>query len=315
MKQMTGEWHKKARKFILPITLMLFLALLPLFYMKPLIVHILILANLYAIFSSSWDIVYGYAGQVSLGHALFFGGSAYLTAFLTTWYGLPQYLCIIISCIVMVGSSLLIGLPSLKLKGPYLALLTLAFSEATRATLIALPQVTGGEEGFRTIGLPGGIVHYYYITFITMLITIVCLYYIAEHRLKLFFIALREDEEAAEASGVNTTKYKLLAFMVSALFSAIGGGLYVYYIRVAIPSMLSLDTQLIATCSVIIGGSGTIFGPFIGAYVITFLSQLLTVFIPKGAVLIYATITFICVILFPKGIYGILLQFHEKFHK
>jgi len=153
-----------------------------------------------------------------------------------------------------------------------------------------------------------GVTPYYYLTLMTMLVTVTCLHYIANHMLRLPFMAIREDEEASEASGINTAKYKLLAFMISAFFSAIAGSLYVYYMRVALPRMLSLDTQLIAVCSVVLGGMGTIIGPVIGAYIVTVLSQLLSIFIPRGAVLVYAIITFLFVAIFPGGLMSFLIK-------
>lgn len=266
------------------------------------IIHIFILANIYAVLASSWDLISGYTGQVSLGHALFFGGGAYLSAFLTIWYNVPQYLCPLIAGISMAAFSLIVGVPCLRLSGPYLAITTLAFSEAVRSIVLGLPDVTRGDAGLPLTALIQGATPNYYVSLILMFVLVNIMHLIANHFFRIPFTAIRENETAAKASGINVTKYKLLSFTLSAFFAGIAGSFYAYYMMAITPEGLSIDTSFMPLTMTIVGGMGTIVGPVLGAYVLVFLTELLRVFIYRIRIIIYASLTLIFIMLMPGGI-------------
>ncbi|MCX8204187.1 MAG: branched-chain amino acid ABC transporter permease [Candidatus Nezhaarchaeota archaeon] len=266
------------------------------------VIHILILANVYVVFASSWDLISGYTGQVSLGHALFFGGGGYLTALLTMRLGVSPPLCLLIAGISMAGLSLVVGVPCLRLSGPYLAIATLAFAEVVRSLVIAFPHITRGDEGIPLTYLVRGIVPNYYISLVLMVSMVGAMYLIANRYFRVPFIAIRENEAVAKASGINTARYRLLAFTLSAFFSGVIGSFYALYAMAVTPHELSIDMSILPLTMSIVGGMGTITGPVLGAYALTILTEALRALIYKVRILIYALLLVIFVILMPGGI-------------
>ncbi len=293
-------------KLLIRLIPLVILALIPAFIENEYIIHIIILSNIYAVLASSWDLISGYTGQVSLGHALFFGGGAYISAFLTMWYNVPQLLCPLIAGVCMAAFSLIVGIPCLRLSGPYLAITTLAFSQAVRSIVIAFPDVTRGDEGMPIAALVLGTIPNYYIALILMFVFVNIIHLIANYFFRIPFTAIRENETAAKASGINVTKYRLLSFTLSAFFSGIAGSFYAYYMMAITPEGLSIDTSFMPLTMTIVGGMGTIVGPVIGAYILVFLTEMLRVFIYRIRILIYASLTVIFIMLMPGGILKVL---------
>lgn len=300
-----GELKTKniMQRLLTQLIMFVILAVVPVFTDNVYILHIIILSNIYAVFASSWDLISGYTGQVSLGHSLFFGGGAYLAAFLTMWYDVPHYITLIIAGIIMAALSLVVGLPCLRLSGPYLAIATLAFSQAVRSIVLAFPHVTRGDEGMPLRALAFGVTPNYYISLLLMFVLVNAMHFIANYYFRIPFIAIRENEVAAKASGINVTKYRLLSFVLSAFFSGIIGSFYAYYMMAITPEGLSIDTSLMPLTMSIVGGMGTIFGPVLGAYILTFLTELLRVFIYRIRILIYALLTVVFIVVLPGGIF------------
>jgi len=282
------------------------LALIPSLTENIYVIHILILANIYAIFAASWDLISGYTGQVSLGHALFFGGGGYVSAFLAMWYNVPPSICLLISGALMAIISLVVGVPCLRLSGPYLAIATLAFAEAFRSIVIALPHITRGDEGMPLRALILGTTPNYYASLVLMLVLVIIIYLIANRYFRLPFIAVRENEAAARASGINVTKYRLLAFTLSAFFAGIAGSFYAFYRMAITPEELSIDTSFMPLTMAVIGGMGTVTGPVLGAYILVVLTESLRVIIYRIRILIYAALTVAFITLMPGGILGAL---------
>lgn len=282
------------------------LALVPMFIDNIYVIHILTLANIYAILAVSWDLISGYTGQVSLGHALFFGGGGYASAFLAMWYGVPPPVCPLISGALMAAISLIVGAPCLRLSGPYLAIATLAFAEAFRSIVIALPHITRGDEGMPLKALMLGTVPNYYTSLVLMIIIVMVIHLIANHYFRLPFIAVRENEVAARASGIDVTKYRLLSFTLSAFFAGIAGSFYAFYRMAITPEELSIDTSIMPLTMAVVGGMGTVSGPVLGAYILVFLTESLRVLIYRIRILIYAALTVAFIMLMPGGILGAL---------
>jgi len=245
------------------------LLLLPLVMDHPYYLGILFLASIFAIFAASWDLLSGFTGQMNFGHALFFGVAAYTAALLNLHFGLAPWLTIPLGALAAVLAGLIIGVPCLRLRGIYLALATLAFPLILIAVVYIIPNITGGEMGVSGIDpLSGSRMIDYYIAVTLMIGLGFVMWKITASKTGLIFHAIREDEVAARASGVNTTRYKLLAFCLSGFFAGIAGGLYVHYMKVAGPSTLELLLSFQVVIWAIFGGIATIYGPIAGVFVL-----------------------------------------------
>lgn len=245
------------------------LLLLPLVMNHPYYLGILFLASIFAIFAASWDLLSGFTGQMNFGHALFFGVAAYTAALLNVHFGLAPWLTIPLGALAAVLAGLIIGVPCLRLRGIYLALATLAFPLILIAVVHTFPNITGGEMGVSGIDpLSGSRTIDYYIAVTLMIGLGFVMWKITASKTGLIFHAIREDEVAARASGVNTTRYKLLAFCLSGFFAGIAGGLYVHYMKVAGPSTLELLLSFQVVIWAIFGGIATIYGPIAGVFVL-----------------------------------------------
>jgi len=226
---------------VIAIVFILALLLMPLLTNDMYVLRILAIASIFAIFAASWDLLSGYVGQVSFGHALFFGVAAYTTALLNLRLGWPPIITIPIGALAAVAVGLLVGIPSLRLKGPYLGLATLAFPIMLMGIIFVFPGFFGGELGISGITrlAPTRIMEYY-IAVVLMLVLCFAMWKITDSKMGIIFHAIREDEIAVRASGINTIKYKLMAFCISGFFAGLAGGLFTHFLRIAGPSMLAV---------------------------------------------------------------------------
>jgi len=282
------------------------LLLLPLITAHPYYLGILFMASIFAILAASWDLLSGYTGQMNFGHALFFGVAAYTAALLNLHFGLAPWLTIPLGALAAVLAGLVIGVPCLRLRGTYLALATLAFPLILIAVVLAIPNITGGELGVSGIDpLSGSRTIDYYIAVTLMIGLGFVMWKITASKTGIIFHAIREDEVAARASGVNTTRYKLLAFCLSGLFAGIAGGLYVHYMKVAGPSTLELLLSFQVVIWAIFGGIATIYGPIAGVFIIyipytTIMSSLPVV--SEIRMLLVAIIIVLVMLFMPEGL-------------
>jgi branched-chain amino acid transport system permease protein len=260
-----------------------------------------------AIFAASWDLLAGFAGQVSFGHSAFFGIAGYITAALIKFFNQHWAIALIAGAAVAVLFSLLIGIPCLRLRGPYLALGTLAFS-LILYNLFLTGTYLGGTEGIS--GLPGSgdtfVIFYAIAAF--MGVSLIVMRVIADSRLGTVLKALRDDEVCADASGINTTVYKLIAFMISGFFAGIAGGLFVLDTTAVNPAVFQPLYSFYAIIMASIGGIATIFGSIIGAFLYVILSELLRP-LAAASLLIFATLL-ILIIRFAEE--GVMNPFLEK---
>jgi branched-chain amino acid transport system permease protein len=279
----------------------LILLLLPLATSDAYTLRVLILASIFAIFAASWDLLSGFTGQMNFGHALFFGVAAYTSALINIHVGLPPPLTIPLGALAAVLAGLVIGIPCLRLRGPYLALATLAFPLILDGVVRAIPSVTGGELGLSGIApLSSSRVVSYYIAVVLMLALGFIMWKISDSKTGIIFHAIREDEVTARASGINTTKYKLLAFCLSGLFAGIAGGLYVHFVRIAGPSTLELLLSFQAIIWAVFGGIATIYGPIAGVFILYPLTELLRV-TSEIKMLVFAGIVLLVLLFMPEG--------------
>jgi len=297
----------KGEVLILPsrvVALLFFLVLLflPVVTQDPYLLRILILTSIFAIFAASWDLLSGFTGQMNFGHALFFGVGAYTAALLNLHAHLPPWGSIPLGALAAVLAGLVIGIPCLRLKGTYLALTTLAFPIILMGIVFAIPQVTGGELGISGLDrLSGSRLTDYYITVGIMLALGTIMWKITHSNTGLIFHAIREDELAVRTAGINTTRYKLLAFCLSGFFAGISGGLYAHFMRIAGPANLEVTMSFTVVIWAIFGGVVTIYGP-IGAVFILFPLLEFFRFWPEFRMLMFALVILLILLYMPEGL-------------
>ena len=263
---------------------------------------ILTMVCINVILAVSLNLATGFLGQLVLGHAGFMSVGAYSAALFTMYSGLPTVvsfpLALLVGGIVAAAFGVIIGVPALRLKGDYLAILTLGFGEIISVLILAMP-FTGGAAGLSGIPL---LTTFTYV-FIIAIITVAVIFAFIHSRHGRAVIAIREDEIAAEAAGIHTTYYKLLAFVLAAFFAGIAGGLYAHHIGVLDPSKFDFNYSVEILIMVVLGGMGSITGSIVAAIVLTLLPELLRGF-SEYRMLIYSVIL-ICVMLFkPSGLLG-----------
>ena len=286
---------------------LLFLFFVPLVTEDPYILRILIFANIYAIYAASWDFLSGFTGQMNFGHAVFFGVAAYAAALLNLNLGLPPGATIPIGALVAVLAGLIVGIPALRLRGHYLALVTLAFPIMLTGIVFAFPDLTGGELGVSGIApLSDSRTFVYYLSLVVMIASALIMWKLTDVkstfiRIGVILHAIREDEITARASGINTTKYKLLAFSISGFFAGIAGGLCAHFLRIAGPSNLTILFSFQPIIWTIFGGITTIYGPITGVYILFPLMESLRV-VSEIRMLIFALIVVFVLLFMPEGL-------------
>ena len=244
--------------------------------------HILIMICLYATLAQAWNILGGYAGQISLGNAVFFGVGAYTSTILMTKIGLSPWLGMPVGMLAAVVLSLMIGYPCFRLGGHYFAIATIAVGEIVQTVFINWREV-GGASGIHLPLLPEAFVNfqfhtsklpYYYIALGMMIVAFACALAVERSRLGYYFRAIKGDPLAARALGVSITRYKLYAIAISAALTAMAGTFYAQYILVIDPeSVLPLSLSVLICLVAVLGGVGTIWGPLLGALVLIPLSE------------------------------------------
>jgi len=297
----------KGEVLILPSRIVVFLffvvvLFLPVVTQDPYLLRILILTSIFAILAASWDLLSGFTGQVNFGHALFFGVGAYTSGLLNLHAQIPPWGSIPLGAVAAVVAGLIVGIPCLRLRGTYLALTTLAFPIILMGIVFAIPDITGGELGVSGLSrLSGSRLHDYYITVVLMLGLCTIMWKITDSKTGIIFHAIREDELAVRAAGINTTRYKLLAFSLSGLFAGISGGLYAHFMRIAGPSTLEVSMSFQVVIWAVFGGIVTIYGP-VGAVFILFPLLEFFRFWPEFRTLMFAAVILLILLYMPDGL-------------
>jgi branched-chain amino acid transport system permease protein len=296
---------------LIALVFFVLLFLVPAFTHQSYILRMLIFTNMFVIFAVSWDFISGYTGQVNFGHALFFGVAAYVTAFLNRGAPLgphwPIWATIPIGALAAVVAGVIMCLPALRLRGTYLALVTLAFPLILQGIIFANTQFTGGELGIsgldrfsdsRTID--------YYISLVVMLVSVLIMWKLTDSKSSLIrtgiiMHAIREDEIAARASGINTIRYKLFAFAVGGFFAGVAGAMYAHFLRIAGASDLDIALSFQAIIYTVFGGITSIYGAVVGTYILYPLTESLR-FISQYRLAIFALIIILILLFMPEGI-------------
>lgn len=271
------------KKFILLISV---LAVLPLVIKSNYIIQTLIVILLYAYYASSWNIIGGFGGQMSIGHAAYVGLGAYITTVLFTYHKLSPWLGMIVAALVAGGISLLIGIPTFKLNGIYFTLSTIAVVNVMRLFFLSnnkiLGYTTGAAVGFKIKWLGGFLSmqflekrYFYYIILLMLAVVILVSRKLSTSKTGYYLAAITTNEMAAASLGINVPGYKLRAQFISAFFTALGGAFYAQlYMFIDPASVFSYDLSVEMTVLAMVGGRGTVFGPVIGALLLIPLKEL-----------------------------------------
>jgi len=295
--------------------------ILPLIIQRPFFHHVIIMLALYAMMGEAWNIVGGYLGYVSFGHAVFFGIGAYTTAVLFTNFNVNPWAGMVIGGVVAVGAAAIIAYPCFRfgLRGHYFAIATMAFGEIVRVLFLNWPYVGGAtgfmvplhKDSFALLQFHQSKLPYYYITLVLVVTTLLIIRLIINSKLGYYLRAIREDEEAAECLGVPTSLIKHAAFYISALIVALAGALYgQYQLYFDPPMVFDLMVSVNMALITIFGGRGTIAGPLLGAAIFVPLREYARAWLGGGGrgldYMVLGLLLMVIVVSQPKGVLGLL---------
>ncbi|MDE3028020.1 MAG: branched-chain amino acid ABC transporter permease [Paracoccaceae bacterium] len=262
-------------------------------------------ALLLATLAQSWNILGGFTGYVSFGNSVFYGLGTYGTAIAMTNYNLPFGVGLAIGAVVAMIAALLVGLPILRLRGPYFAIATLGLNGAMMAIFSNLP-IAGSNIGL-VLPLTRNDAMFYELALGLLVACSLTVLWISRARFGMGLIAVREDEDAAGSMGVNATRYKIAALVMASFFTAIAGGIHAYWSTFVDPaSAFDATLNVRMVISVVFGGPGTVLGPVIGSFILSTVYEVLASQISTAAALLFGVVIVLAVIFMPKGLADIL---------
>ena len=312
-------------KVYFPLILILLMAVLPLIPQNPFYEDIIVSSFFFGAMAMAWNLVGGFAGQISLGHTAFFGIGAYTSTLLYLHYGLSPWLGMLAGTILSVLVAIGIGIPCFRLKSHFFALATIAVGEVLRFLASYWRGLTQGGVGLLIPFKPGienfmfkSKLPYAYIALALMLVMLMICYWIRYSRFGFHLISLREDQDAAESLGVNSSRDKLKVLIVSVIFTSISGTFYAQYILFIDPfTLFSLGVSIELALFAIIGGLGTVAGPILGAFLLTPLDVFLRAWLGGVSAglnfIVYGLVLMVAVKYFPLGISGWIKTWYEPF--
>ena len=292
------------------------LLLIPMGVGSPFIYHIFILLCTFAALATAWNIVGGFAGQLSLGHAVFYGIGSYAAILLLMRFQISPWIGMMVGAVLSTVVSVIVSYPCFRLRGPFFALATIAVLEVVRLVAIHQTGLTGGAAGLAAplnIGWQWMMFRekwiYLLISFGFLLLTLLVSWRIKNSRLGYYLVAVREREDAARAVGINPVKVKLIAVMVSAFFTSLVGSFQAMYLTFIDPSsVFSLELSIQVAMFALIGGLGTVFGPLVGTVLVLPIAELARGWLSNVGNgfhgLVYGVVLVAVVLTIPKGLVG-----------
>jgi branched-chain amino acid transport system permease protein len=271
---------------------------------------------MWTLLGSAWNVLGGFAGQVSFGHAALFGIGAYVTMILYLKAGLSPWWGLLLGGLAAALASLPIGLVCFRLRGPYFSLATLAVAEIVKLVALNWEAVTNGPVGFLITGLPpvrllGMAVDwesklpFYAVAALLALAGLACTAWLQVSRLGAYLVAIRENEDAAEAVGIDTVRAKVLTLALSAFLAGMGGGFYAFYFRYVDPdAVLNISLSMEMVFIAMVGGLGTVGGPLIGAIFLTVVGESVRERFQVGHLIFYGLFMMLAIRFMPEGIWG-----------
>jgi len=280
--------------------------------------NVLVFVGIYSLITIGLSLLMGYTGQISLGHAAFFGLGAYTSGVLSTKFGISPWLALLAGIFVTGGIAFLIAAPALKLKGHYLAMATLAFGYIVFIVFNQASSLTGGPSGFGQIPrfrlgnfLLRSDVHYYYLVWTLVIVVLVVSLNIIHSRVGRALRSIHEGELTANIMGVNTAKYKIQVFVLSAVYASLAGSLYAHFITFLNPTPFGFHFSIVLVAMVAVGGMASVWGAMIGAALLTILPEYLRAF-QDYDILIYGSILLLIMMFLPKGLFAGILRLIKK---
>jgi len=285
-------------------------ALLPLFA-NDYVVSLMVIAGVYAILCTGLNLFMGQTGQISFGHNAFAAFGCYGSAILTTTYSVPTLLALGISALVASLAAVVIGFPTLRLRGHYLAMATLALGLIVYELSVQLEFLTSGFLGISGIPALGlgswrlrGDAQYYYAVWLLVGLGLWVYVRIVQSRVGRALGAIAADEAAARSLGINVSRYKLLAFVISAIYGSVAGSLLAHYVSYVSPEVIGLGMVTLIFTMLFVGGIGTTTGPISGAILISILPSLLSAF-QDYRQLVYGAILLLVIMFAPRGLHSL----------
>jgi branched-chain amino acid transport system permease protein len=292
---------------------LLALLVLPMTISSPYVLHVIVLVGYYSAVALSLDIIAGFLGELSFGHAGFLAVGAYTGALLTLkvftgWWGF--WLSLPIGGLMALVMGIAIGIPTLRIKGHYFFIVTMGFGEIVRFILLNWISLTRGPLGLTGIASPqiGTFMfrersHYYYLILALGLVTLVAVRRLRNSYIGRAWVAIRENDLAAETMGVNLTYYKVLAFLVSAFFAGLAGVFFAHYLNYLHPNNFVALESIMILMMVILGGQGTIWGPIVGAVILVGAQEILRP-VAEMRMLFVGVLMVVLMVFRPNGLLG-----------
>ncbi len=278
------------------------LAALPLIFPGNYLIGVLTVAAIYGIWAVSWDFMSGLTGRENFGHSLFIGVGAYAAGFLNVQMGLGPWWSLPAGMLTAMAFGLLLGFPTLRLRGPYFALAMLSAAVIMQRLMLIFWEYSGGEEGIQDITpLIRNQLHYYWFVLALLGVTTALLAWLARSRWGLILRAIKGDEATCLAAGLPITTYKIISLVISAAFAGLGGALYAHYQLQVSPQLFAVVTSITIITMVYVGGIGTIFGPVGGALLLTVMTEGLRNF-GEWRLMIYSVLLIFILFFLPNGI-------------
>jgi len=267
-------------------------------------------ALLLAVLAQGWNIIGGYTGYASFGNSVFYGLGSYGVAIAMVQWELPFAAGLVFGAVLAVTFAVLLGVPVLRLRGHYFAIATLALAQVMIA-IVSNVELAGRNVGLVLPPLNNDPL-FYELALALLVVATLSIYWLTRSRFGFGLIAIRENEEGAAVMGINTTLYKVLAFALSAVFSALAGGIHAYWITFIDPESafdISLNVKMIIMA--VFGGPGTVLGPVIGALSLSALSEILSSEVTNIAGLFFGIVVVAAVVLMPRGLADVVRRFRK----
>jgi branched-chain amino acid transport system permease protein len=304
------------RSYFLAAVVALVLSLLvPMVVQTDYKLQVLFRIYLFASLGLAWNLVGGYAGQLSLGHSAYFGAGAYGLALFSGKLGMSPWLAVLVGVAGALACALLIGGVSFRLRGPYFVLSTIAFAEILRLAAKNLPGLTGGDVGVPVPALFHGNINrsFYWAAVALASLAFALTVIISRAKFGYYLMAIREDEDTALSVGIDAARIKVAVLLISAALTAVAGALYASIFLFVVPDqVLALDVSNEIAIVAMLGGAGTVLGPIVGSVVLETASEIFKNTFKEAHLLIYGVLLVVVVLFMPGGIVGTIAGFLRR---
>ena len=313
-------WNTNNKVIVALVALTLGLIVLPLFGPSPFYLHLMILIFMYAVMSQSWNVIAGLSGQISLGHGAFFGIGAYTSSVLYVQYGLTPWLGILLGMVFAALVAIAIGIPMLRLSGHYFAIATLLIGISFQVVFQRWEMVGAAsglwiplteESSWLALQFHDSKAPYYYIFLAFFAVTYLLVWRLNNSKIGFRLRAVRDDYQAASSLGIDVSRYKIIAYVISAIIMAPMGSLFAQYILIVDPDrMFNLEISILVLLMTVLGGIGNIWGPLVGVAILIPISEYTRIYLggTGGAVdlIFYGLILMLICVLRPAGLISFL---------